>query len=225
MNKPVKKIPTLEDIKGGKVERSELQKLLDSEPPTEWLKKHPTARNERNEPVMYLPIDKIDQLLTDIYAGHWTDINHVETSPNSISVTVRLFVVNPENGRVEHVDGIGAFSNRIGIESAAPMAESLAKKNAAKKLGKLFGRDLSRDFEGMEKPEPKKEPEPKKTTKSNPVKDRIVKQIEVSKTAKSLKNVISAIKLRVEQKQLSEAEMLELIDVIEERAINLGLKM
>lgn len=229
MRKQVKEIPTLEQIKAGTIERTDLQKLLDNEPPREWLREHPTAKNEKGDPVLYLPIDKIDQLLTDIYAGAWTEITNTSLTPNSISITLRLFVVNPENGRVEHVDGIGAASSRVGIEAAAPIAESLAKKNAAKKLGRLFGRDLSREFEGMErKTVTAGEPEIKQDLpeqKENPVKERLLKQTAKSRTLTGLTNVLKATRLRLEGGQLTEEEIEEVTEAINARAKKLGFEV
>ena len=65
-----------------------------------------------------------------------------------------LFVINPITGRTRKLAGIGSwpiqlkkdsnptdFNNIIqdAIQKNAPAAESLALKNAAQKLGKLFG--------------------------------------------------------------------------------------
>lgn len=228
MKTQVKRIPTIEEIKAGTVERTELQKLLENEPPKEWLREHPTAKNEKGEPVLYLPIDKIDQLLADIYAGSWTEITNTSLTQNSISITLRLFVVNPERMKVEHVDGIGAASSRVGIEAAAPIAESLAKKNAAKKLGRLFGRDLSREFEGVEKKgvvSENKDEEEKTQTVENPVKERVLKQIKNCKTEQGLKNAVKATSVRLENGQLSEDDIEEIQEAVKERAKKMNIKL
>jgi hypothetical protein len=230
--RPVKQLPTMEQIKAGTVEKNPLQLLLNEEPPLEWLKGHPTAKNDKGDPVLYLPIDRIDQLLTDIYAGSWTEIINTNLSQHSIQVTLRLFVVNPLNGRTEHTDGIGAASNRVGIEAAAPIAESLAKKNAAKKLGRLFGRDLSREFEGMGRDvvitggQGPAEIDLKEAESeiSNPVKDRILLQIKKTRKPDSLKAIIKAAQLRAEQENINEKELEEINEAINKKIDQLKIK-
>ena len=76
-------------------------------------------------------------------------------------VTVRLYYQNPlsETGEMLWQDGIGAMSIQVdkgkgamawdyaksdGVMKAAPAAESYAVKDAAEKIGKLFGKDMNR---------------------------------------------------------------------------------
>lgn len=215
-----KELPTIEQIFKGEIELTELQKTLETEPPLNWLKNHPSAKNEKGDPVQHLPIERIDYLLRAIYSGSWSEIIETNLTTHSIQVTLRLFVVNPENGRVEHYDGIGAASNKNGIESAAPIAESLAKKNAAKKLGKIFGRDLSREFEGIpttNKPEDQTSgtDQPIKIDIVNPVKLRIIQQAVKCKSLKGLQNVCKAAQDRYEEKELNDEEIDEVITLIE----------
>lgn len=225
--KKIKEIPSYENLLSGNIELNELQKLLEKEPAKEWLKDHPTAKNEKGEAVKYLPIERIDFLLRSIYAGHWVEVIDTNLTQFSIQITVRLFIVNPETGRVEHSDGVGAASSKLGIEAAAPIAESLAKKNAAKKLGKIFGRDISRELDGESEVKKPKEEEVKEEVKKddNPVKNRLITQINKTRSAQGLKNIISAFSVRYEAGQVSEEEYEEINKEIEIKAKKLNIKL
>ncbi len=140
---------TLEDI----TREKELLLLLNCNPPKSWIEEHPTAK------VPYIPIGKIEFLLTKIFNKWWVEIRDTKLIANSVMVTVRLYYINPITNETEWQDGIGAQplqtergagatdfnaikSNAVSL--AAPSAESYAIKDAAEKLGKLFGKDLSR---------------------------------------------------------------------------------
>jgi hypothetical protein len=84
---------------------------------------------------------------------------------NSVLVYGTLSIFNPITGRQRNLDGVGAWPIQLksgskpleieniiqdAIQKNAPAAESLALKNAASKLGKLFtdgGSDV--EFNGM----------------------------------------------------------------------------
>jgi hypothetical protein len=227
MIKKIKSLPSYENLLKGEIEQTDLQKLLETEPAKEWLKDHPTAKNEKGEAVQYLPIERIDFLLRGIYAGHWLEVIDTNLTQFSIQITVRLFVVNPETGRVEHSDGVGGAGSKNGIEAAVPIAESLAKKNAAKKLGKIFGRDVSRELDG--EMEPKKQTEKSEEVKTeepeNPVKKRLILQIQKTKTAEGLKKVIAAFKVRYEAGQVDNSEFEEVNEEIQKTAKRLKIKI
>lgn len=153
-----KKLPSIADIytetyltEG--IKDNELALLCNCEPPSTWIEKHPYAN------VSYLPISKIEFLLTKIFNKWWVEIRDSKLIANSVSVTVRLYYRNPITGDTEFQDGIGAQplqtdqgrgttdfdaikSNAVAM--ALPSAESYAIKDAAEKLGKLFGKDLNR---------------------------------------------------------------------------------
>lgn len=165
-NKIIKRpLPTLLEL----TEETELSKklnaltvLLNQEPPKDWVKEHPIAKikkDGKSVPVKYVPIERIDYLLKRIYIG---DFHEIKFPPcvlgNSVCVTVTLYVKNPISGEWEHQDGVGAVPMQTdagegataldklksnAVQLAAPAAESYARKDAAEKLGKLFGRDLN----------------------------------------------------------------------------------
>ena len=151
------KLPTLQELlieKEDSLKQNALTVLLNQDPPAKWLVTHPMIRDYR-----YIPIEKIEYLLTRIF-GNWTvEIRATQIVANSVVVTVRLHVINPISGQPMWQDGIGAAPiqtdkgagatdwNAVktdGVQKAAPAAESYAVKDAAEKFGKIFGRDVSR---------------------------------------------------------------------------------
>ena len=159
MNLPEKKqtnLPTLQDLTsdlGFAVKQDQLNHLLNNEVPKQWIKIHPMAKTS------YLPIDKVEYLLTKIFL-HWkVEVLQISQLFNSVSVTVRLHYRNPINGEFSYFDGVGAVGIQVNkgsiasdltsikhdaVMKALPAAKSYAIKDAAEHLGKIFGRDLSR---------------------------------------------------------------------------------
>lgn len=151
------KLPTLQDLltdTEDSLKQNALTVLLNQDPPAKWLVQHPMIRDYR-----YIPIEKIEYLLTRIF-GNWNvEIRGTQIVANSVVVTVRLHVNNPISGEAMWQDGIGAAPiqtdkgagatdwNAVktdGVQKAAPAAETYAVKDAAEKFGKIFGRDVSR---------------------------------------------------------------------------------
>ena len=85
------KLPTLKEIIDGQVAVYEKYKginvLLNQPPPASWIKKNTYAGNSE-----YLPIDKIEYLLTSIYGDWFVKIKNVQMIGNSVEVTLTLFV-------------------------------------------------------------------------------------------------------------------------------------
>jgi len=150
-------LPKIADLYSDKemvIKETELAILLNAEPWEGWIKEHPM-----NKKLKYIPIEIIEYLLTRIF-GQWkVEIKESKVMANSVVVTVRLFYKNPLTNEYEWQDGIGAMpiqtkagATAMDVENtlkdavmkAAPAAESYAIKDAAEKLGKLFGKDLNR---------------------------------------------------------------------------------
>lgn len=128
--------------------------LVNNNPPSSFVLKHPISGK------FYIPIEKIEFLLTKIF-GNWSvEIKSHTLIANSVSVTIRLHYTNPTNGKSCFQDGIGAVAlqtdkgfgatdfNAIksnAVQLALPSAESFAIKDAAEKIGKIFGKDINRD--------------------------------------------------------------------------------
>lgn len=151
------KLPTLQELlveNEDSLKQNALTVLLNQDPPAKWLVQHPMIRDYK-----YIPIEKIEYLLTRIFGNFNVEIRGTQIVANSVVVTVRLHVNNPISGEAMWQDGIGAAPiqtdkgagatdwNAVktdGVQKAAPAAETYAVKDAAEKFGKIFGRDVSR---------------------------------------------------------------------------------
>lgn len=124
--------------------------------PDAWTKKHKFINGGKHE---YLPIDKVRWLLTRIFGAFVKEeILSVQQHFNSEVVTVRLHYCIPGTNIWLWQDGIGAVAVQTAqgeaaanlaaikgdaVMKASPSAASYAIKNAAAKIGKVFGSDLN----------------------------------------------------------------------------------
>jgi len=113
-----------------------LDEILNSEPKKEWLKEHPQVRG-----FMYLPIERVEFLLTRLYDNIKIEIRSVISAENRAVVTVR---VNYGDGMFHGGVGSAQISKTQPSEMAFPLAKSLAFKDAIEFNGKIFGKDLNR---------------------------------------------------------------------------------
>lgn len=156
MENKVAKLPTIKDLHHDPetaFKNDALNLLLNQEPQKDWIKEHPVTKTK------YIPIEKVEFLLTRIF-GRWSvEVVDYKQLFQSVAVHVRLKVENPLDATYIIMDGLGAApiqtdagasaSDLSKIKSAAvmmalPSAESFAIKDAAEKLGRLFGKDLNR---------------------------------------------------------------------------------
>lgn len=153
-------VPKLEDLYGDvelASKYNDLNKLLNSQPKPEWVQINKFANNSK-----YLPIERVEYLLTTIFIRWRLEIISSVVMANSIVTVVRLHVLNPIDNQWDWQDGIGASPiqtakgasatdftqvNTAAVQMAAPASESMALKDAAEKYGKLFGKDLNRKDE------------------------------------------------------------------------------
>lgn len=139
-------LPAIVQDLGLAVKVDSLNKLLSQPPSVAWLKTH--------QGVQYQPVAQVKNSLIVIFQDYDWSIKNVQIMANSILVYGTLSVINPITGRMRHVDGVGAWPIQLdsgakpleiekikqgAIQKNAPAAESLAFKNAAKKLGNVFG--------------------------------------------------------------------------------------
>jgi hypothetical protein len=152
-----KNLPALIDLYNDKIalsQHNDLNQILNSEPKNEWIKDHPIAKK-----VKYLPIERVEWLLTNIFIQWRVEILREGLMANSAYVTVRLHYKDPVINEWAYQDGLGAAPVQTesgagatdwqkmksdAVMKALPAAESYAVKDAAEKLGKLFGKDLNR---------------------------------------------------------------------------------
>lgn len=132
----------------------EFLKIVNQEPPQQFVKEHPIAKG-----VKYIPIDKIELMLTKIFQHWYVELLREAVMLNAISVSVRLHYKHPVTSEWQHQDGVGAVGIQTDAGKAAsdlsaikqnavmlalPAAKSFAMKDAAEHIGKVFGRDLNR---------------------------------------------------------------------------------
>lgn len=152
----IQKLPSLSDLTSDislAFKEDQFNLLLSQEPPEAWVKIQPFAKSK------YITIEKVEFLLTRIFQEWKVEVISYCALFQSIGVHVRLHYKHPVTGQWSYQDGLGAVSvqtdagqsaaNLAAIKSdavmkALPAAESYAVKDAAEKLGKLFGKDLNR---------------------------------------------------------------------------------
>lgn len=150
-------LPTLQELHLAPEEafKSDALNILLNQPvPEKWVKDHPMAAG-----VKYLPIDKVEFLLTRIFQQWRVEVVNYQQLFQSVSVHVRLHYKNPVTGEWLFQDGLGAVAIQTdkgasaadlskiksdAVMKALPAAESYAIKDAAEKLGVIFGKNLNR---------------------------------------------------------------------------------
>lgn len=151
------KIPTMNELVTETemtLKENALMVILNQPPPEKWLVNHPMISGYK-----YLPIERVEYLLTRIFGKWWVEIKNVQVIANSSVVTVRVYVKNPITGEIDWNDGVGAqpiqtdkgqgamdwnFAKSDGVQKSVPSAETYAIKDACDKFGKIFGKDVSR---------------------------------------------------------------------------------
>lgn len=135
---------------------NEMQVILNQNPPESWLRKNEHANN-----ALYLPIDKVEFLLTYLFLDWWVKIIKYSLLANSSVCHIRLYYTYRLGDKVikKFHDGIGASPLQTNkgakpsdyteiknnsVQLAMPNAETFAIKDAAEKIGRIFGRDLNR---------------------------------------------------------------------------------
>jgi len=167
-----KNLPVLADLYSDtelKVAQNELNVLLNAPPAPGWLKDHPFAKvvkiiegKKVSVPAKYIPIERIEWLLTRIFIRWNSEIKTVQLIANSVVVTVRLYYQDVVSKEILWQDGVGAVALQTdqgagaiefdkikssAVQMAAPSAETYAIKDAAEKIGKLFGKDINRSLQ------------------------------------------------------------------------------
>ena len=153
-------LPAIQDLYGDVTKAEEMNTLniLLNQPPAEsWIATHPHIKNYK-----YIPISRIEYLLTRIFIRWRVEVKSLQLLANSVVATVRLHYLDPITQEWDYQDGVGASPlqtdsgagaidfNKMkasAVMMSAPSAESYAIKDAAEKIGKLFGKDLNRKEE------------------------------------------------------------------------------
>ena len=130
---------------------------INASPPDKEVRINKHAGNSK-----YLPISNVQMKLDEHFLGIWSwEVNDVKVIANEVLVWGHLKVFHPianvwitragtgaamiqQRSKAEVNDINAKIKNTLGKDF--PHAEVEALKNAARKLGKAFGRDLNRDF-------------------------------------------------------------------------------
>lgn len=174
--------------------------FVNQAPPDSWVKEHPFAKG-----VNYLPIDKVELLLKRIFQEYKVEILREGQLLNSIYVSVRLHYKHPISGWT-YQDGIAAVPVKTAkgknasdmaailndaIQTGLPAAESFAIKDAADKIGDIFGANLNRKdtlgFTSMYTTDPEVEQEINQT----------IEAFEASETLDDLANVFMNLSAKI----------------------------
>lgn len=152
-----KNLPTLSELHHAPEEafkQDQLNLLLNQPVPSTWIKTNQFAGNTQ-----YIPIEKVEFLLTKIFQQWKLEVISYSQLFNSVACHVRLHYKNPLTGEWLFQDGLGAVGiqtdkgaaasdvgliKQAAVMMALPAAESYALKDAAEKLGVLFGKNLNR---------------------------------------------------------------------------------
>ncbi len=191
---------------------NDLNKVTNARPKAEWIRFHPLAKKtvtingqKQDVPIEYLPVERVEYLLTSIYTKWRKEIKSVQVIANSIVVTMRLWVLDPITGEWDWQEGVGAAPIRVNkgakatdfgevqsssVQTGAPAAESYALKDAAEGFGKIFGKDLNRkdeiNYEPMQ--------ESKFTNSKNDIPDELKMVIEFADDIPRLTELFNANK-------------------------------
>lgn len=151
------KLPKINDLYSDKVvaqKNDAFTVLMNQQPKPEWVKTHPFISGYK-----YLPIERVEFLLKQIFKQYRIEVLREGTSFNGVYVVVRVHYLHPITGTWEFHDGIGACQlqtkkgtspadlaniNNGAISMAFPIAKTVALKDACDAFGKLFGSDLNR---------------------------------------------------------------------------------
>lgn len=139
-----------------KIDLQTWTKQFNSEPKGEAVKLNRMANN-----TPYLPISHIENLLDKYFFGMWsTDNFKWQNVANELVGSIDLRVKHPLSGEILVRTGVGAVQIRVDRDSGKKITNALVAdvphlkaeciKNAAKSLGKVFGRDLGRKNEDVD---------------------------------------------------------------------------
>lgn len=158
-----RKLPALADFDMSPEQAANVDQFnayLNQDPPGSFIESHPLLTDSKTKkPLQYIPIDKVEFLLTVVYQQWYVEILEVGSLFNSVYCTIRLHYRHRVTGEWLYQDGVGAqgmqtdagakASDMSAIKQSAvtmglPSAKSYAIKDAADHLGRMFGKDLNR---------------------------------------------------------------------------------
>lgn len=155
-------LPALSDFDMSPEEAASVDKFnayVNQETPASFIENHPLLKDKQGNALKYIPIDKVEFLLTAIFQQWYVEIIDVGSLFNSVYCTIRLHYRHRVTGEWLYQDGVGAQGMQTDKDARAsdmsaikqnavtmglPAAKSYAIKDAADHLGRMFGKDLNR---------------------------------------------------------------------------------
>lgn len=115
------------------------EQILSWQPKAEWIETLKEANNYK-----YLPIDKIEWLLSRLFKKVDIEITHIISDGKRCIVGVNL--IYEHNGWMQKKAGVGCVDESSFNSSATafPIAKSIAIRDAAELIGNIFGGNLNR---------------------------------------------------------------------------------
>lgn len=213
------KTGNLDDLKK---HQTGIKAVLNQEPPEWLLTTTKVIDNNEEKEVKVTRLNKIYELMDLIFESYDVEQKSVQKIGTAIIVTVRIWAKDLDSGEIVR-EGSGMVDATKGLRNASSMAEALAIKNAAKKFGKIFGRDLyAKQEDEKTATEEKEEEKPEELDEKSP-RGRIILQARRTKTPKALEKVY---KTAVELYKTGEidTEDLQVFEEIRKKGEELGIK-
>lgn len=128
--------------------------VLNQDPRPEWV-----LVNERANKSKYLPIDKVEWLLKNLFPVHKIEVLEAGHMFNAMYCRVRVHYLHPILGEWMYYDGVGADNVQVdkgahaadmgaikhnAVPMGLPKAKTEAIKDACHNIGRIFGSDLNR---------------------------------------------------------------------------------
>jgi hypothetical protein len=149
----MKTIPELLDLMN-EFSSKDHKEMFNKDQPLEWVKLKKSVINETD--YQYNDIELIEGLMDRMFKDWYYEIKHqpvVNQDKNggfAVTVSIELFYLL-KGGETSYIKKSGISTEYVSsikmLPLATPKASSMAFKNAAKKIGKLFGNSLNRNIE------------------------------------------------------------------------------
>lgn len=197
--------------------------ILNQEPPEWLLTTVKVIEDNQEKEIKVTRLHKLYELLDLVFESYDVEQKNVQKIGTAIVVTVRIWARDLDGGEMVR-EGSAMVDASKGLRNATATAEALAIKNAAKKFGKIFGRDMYAKQED-EKPtnEPEKEEEKPEEIDEKSPRGRIILQARKTKSVKALEKVY---KNAVELHKAGEIEPddIQVFQEIRKKGEELGVK-
>lgn len=213
---------TIEDLKA---EQKGVKLILNQDPPEWLLSEIEVTEGTELKTVKAARLHRLYELLDLVFESYDIEQKQLQKIGAAITVTVRIWARDFDGGELVR-EGSGMVDATKGIRNASAMAEALAIKNAAKKFGRVFGRDLyakQEDEKPKEEQAPESEPEAPEVIDEKSPRGRIILQARKSKTAKGLQKVYTNAKELLKSGEI-EPDDTKVFEEITKKAEEIGLK-